>query len=151
MAENARPRRALQPNMDRYRRSLLTVAWLTVALAVLHLADHALRGARVHSHALDPTWDHSGWPFKPDVTPYTFSLIAVALILGIGLIGTYRRKLWAGYWLGAAIVLGAIVTIVHLPTADQEARPSSTAPGLGCRPSARLRSRLLSRSSRHSC
>jgi hypothetical protein len=107
--------------MDRYRRSLLTVGWLTAVLAALHLADHALRGARVQSHALDPNWDHSGWPFKPEVTPYTYSLIAVALILGIGLIGTYRRKLWAGYWLGAAIVLGAIVTIVHfLPTAHQE-------------------------------
>ena len=115
------PRRALRPNMDRYRRSLLAVAWLTVVLAALHLADHALRGARVQSHALDPNLDHSGWPFKPEVTPYTYSLAAVALILGIGLIGTYRRKLWAGYWLGAALVLGAIVTVVHfLPTAHQE-------------------------------
>jgi hypothetical protein len=67
MAETARPRRALQPHRDPYRRSLLTVAWLTVVLAALHLADHALRGARVHSHALDPNWDHSGWPFKPEV------------------------------------------------------------------------------------
>jgi hypothetical protein len=121
MAEAARPRRARYPNMDRYRRSLLTVGWLTVVLAALHLTDHALRGARVQSHALNPDWDHSGWPFKPDVTPYTYSLIAVAVILGVGLIGTYRRKLGAGYWLGAALVLGAIVTIVHfLPTARQE-------------------------------
>jgi hypothetical protein len=121
MAETARPRRALQPNIDRYRRSLLAVGWLTLVLAALHLADHALRSVRVHSHALNPNWDHSGWPFKPQVTPYTYSLIAVALILGIGLIGTYRLKLWAGYWLGAALVLVAIVTIVHfLPTARQE-------------------------------
>lgn len=55
------------------------------------------------------------------MTPYTFSLVAVLLILGIGLWGTYRGKLRAGYWLGAAIVLGTIVTIVHfIPTARQE-------------------------------
>jgi hypothetical protein len=36
-------------------------------------------------------------------------------------VGTYRGELRAGYWLGTAIVLGAIVTIVHfLPTAHQE-------------------------------
>jgi hypothetical protein len=40
MAETA-PRRALQQNMDRYRRSLLAVGWLTVVLAALHLAEQA--------------------------------------------------------------------------------------------------------------
>jgi hypothetical protein len=103
------------------RRRLLALGWLTTVLAALHLADHVLRGERVHDLGLAPHWDHSGWPFKPEATPYTFSLITVALILGIGLWGTYRGKLWAGYWLGAAIALGAIVTFVHfVPTADQE-------------------------------
>lgn len=103
------------------RRRLLALGWLTTILAALHLADHVLRGERVHDLGLAPHWDHSGWPFKPEATPYTFSLITVALILGIGLWGTYRGKLWAGYWLGAAIVLGAIVTFVHfVPTANQE-------------------------------
>ena len=103
------------------RRRFLILGWLTTILAALHLADHALRGERVHSLGLASHWDHSGWPFKAEATPYTFSLIAVALILGIGLWGTYRGKLWAGYCLGAAVVLGAIVTIVHfLPTANQE-------------------------------
>jgi hypothetical protein len=103
------------------RRSFLVLGWIAAFLAVLHLADHALRGDRVRSHGLDPTWDHSGWPFKSEVTPYTFSLITVGLLLGIGLWGTYRDKLRAGYWLSTAIVLGTIVTIVHfLPTARQE-------------------------------
>jgi hypothetical protein len=45
----------------------------------------------------------------------------VILILGIGLVGTYRGRLWAGYWLGAALALGALVTFVHfVPTANQE-------------------------------
>jgi hypothetical protein len=103
------------------RTSFLVLGWLTALLAVLHFADHALRGIRVHRHRLDPNWDHSGWPFKSEVTPYTFSLIVVGLLLGVGLIGTYRDKLRAGYWLVTAIVLAALVTIVHfLPTARQE-------------------------------
>lgn len=103
------------------RSSLLGLGWVTAILAALHLADHAIRGNRVRSLGLNPAWDHSGWPFKPELTPYTYSLAIVALILAVGLWGTYRRKFRAGYWLCAAIVLGTIVTIVHfLPTAHQE-------------------------------
>lgn len=109
------------PRQDHQRGSLLRLGWLTTALAVLHLVDHALRGERVHSHGLNPMWDHSGWPFQDEVTPYTFSLSGVLLILGLGLWGTYRGRLWAGYWVAAAVVLGAVVTVVHfLPTAQQE-------------------------------
>jgi hypothetical protein len=103
------------------RTSLLVLGWLAAFLAVLHLADHALRGERVRSHGLSPNWDHSGWPFKSDVTPYTFSLIAAGLLLGIGPWGTYRGKLRAGYWLATAVALGALVRFVHfIPTAHQE-------------------------------
>lgn len=106
---------------DRGRRSLLAFGWVTALLAGLHLIDHALRGDRVESHGLPAAWDHSGWPFQSDVTPYTFSLFAVTLILGFGLWGTHRGRLWAGYWLVAAIILGTIVTVVHfLPTPKQE-------------------------------
>jgi hypothetical protein len=33
------------------------------ALAIIHHIDHVLRA------------DHSGWPFRPEVTPFTFSLL----------------------------------------------------------------------------
>ena len=105
----------------RDRRTFLLLGWTVLVLAVIHLVDHALRGQRVHDHGLNPSWDHSGWPFKPAVTPYTFSLFLVLAILVVGLWGTYAGRLRAGYWLGAAVVLGALVTYVHfVPTAQQE-------------------------------
>ena len=110
------------------RRSLLTIGAATTALASLHLADHVLRDRQVHHAHLDPTWDHSGWPFTSSVTPFTVSLVVVLSILLGGLLLTARGKAWAGYWLGASMVLGAIVTVVHsASTANQEAPLSSTA------------------------
>jgi len=40
----------------------------TTVLGVLHHVDHVLR------------YDHSGWPFRSDVTPFTFSLLVYPLI-----------------------------------------------------------------------
>ena len=103
------------------RRSLLAVGSATTALAGLHFADHVLRGRQVDHAHLDPTWDHSGWPFTSSVTPFTVSLVVVSLVLVGGLLLTARGKAWAGYWLGASVVLGVIVTVVHfVPTANQE-------------------------------
>jgi hypothetical protein len=80
-----------------------------------------LRGEHVVHEHLDPTWNHSGWPFTSTVTPFTFSLVIVVSILVGGLLLTIRGRAWAGYWLGASMVLGAIVTVVHfLPTPTQE-------------------------------
>ncbi len=105
----------------RDRRSILAIGAVTASLAGIHLADHALRGWQVRHHHLDPAWNHSGWPFEDRVTPYTFSLIAFKIVLGACLVYTFRGKLWAGYWLAAAIGLGALVTVVHfLPTEHQE-------------------------------
>jgi hypothetical protein len=53
---------------------------LALALAVvggLHFVDHVIRGSLVVTHHLDPNWDHSGWPFEPQVTVFTFSLFGV--------------------------------------------------------------------------
>ncbi len=49
--------------------------WLTVGtgLGVLHHLDHVLRA------------DHSGWPFSPEVTPFTFSLLIYPIALGVHL------------------------------------------------------------------
>ncbi len=113
------PAAAVRSSAD--RRRLLTIGAATTALASLHLADHVLRGRQVDHTHLDPTWDHSGWPFTSSVTPFTFSLVLVLSILLGGLLLTALGKAWAGYWLGASLVLGTIVTVVHfLPTANQE-------------------------------
>lgn len=118
---NPAERQGDQGSRARDRRTFLLLGWSVLVLAVFHFADHALRGDRVHDYGLNPSWDHSGWPFKPEVTPYTFSLILVLAILVVGLWGTYSGRLHAGYWLGAAVVLGALVTYVHfVPTAHQE-------------------------------
>jgi hypothetical protein len=117
--QSAPPASGVRSSAD--RRSLLVIGTATTALAGLHLADHVLRGRQVDHAHLDPTWNHSGWPFTDSVTPFTFSLVIVLSILLGGLLLTARGKAWAGYWLGASIILGAIVTVVHfVPTANQE-------------------------------
>jgi hypothetical protein len=44
---------------------------LAAILALIHHVDHVLRV------------DHSGWPFLPDVTPFTFSLIIYPIFLSV--------------------------------------------------------------------
>ncbi len=41
---------------------------LTIGVGLLHHIDHVLRV------------DHSGWPFRPDVNPFTFSLLAYPIL-----------------------------------------------------------------------
>ena len=52
---------------------------LAAALAVLHHVDHVLRV------------DHSGWPFLPEVTPFTFSLVIYPVFISVLLL---RSKPW---------------------------------------------------------
>jgi hypothetical protein len=68
---------------------------LALALAVLHHADHVLRV------------DHSGWPFRPDATPFTVSLLAYPVIL-FALFGALRLFWWR--WL--MLALGTAFTIL---------------------------------------
>ena len=95
------------------RRRLTVVAAIVAVLAASHFVDHVIRGQLVVERGLDPAWNHSGWPFQPQFSPFTISLVLVSGILLGGIYFTERGRLWAGYWLGAAVVLSAIVTQVH--------------------------------------
>ena len=95
------------------RRRTLLIAWITFTLATLHFIDHVVRGYYVLDHALDPSWNHSGWPFLPHVTPFTASLVGVYGILGVGIWLTSRGRAGARYWLTAAVLLEALVVWVH--------------------------------------
>jgi hypothetical protein len=97
---------------DRIRRLLLGAAVLVTVLALTHHADHVIRGELVSDHGLDVRWNHSGWPFRPSVTPFTFSLAVYAILLP-GIVLTLRRRVWAGYWIVASIVLAAVIVVVH--------------------------------------
>ena len=105
---------------DVRRRRTLLLAWVTVALATLHFLDHVIRGYHVIDHGLDPSWNHSGWPFLPQFTPFTASLIGVYGLLGVGIWLTSRGRVGAGYWLTTALLLGALVVWVHFVGAQAE-------------------------------
>lgn len=94
------------------RRGLVMAALAVMVLALAHHADHVIRGELVSDHGLNPKWNHSGWPFRASVTPFTFSL-AVYAILVPGIVLTLRRRVWAAYWIIGAIALAAIVVVVH--------------------------------------
>jgi len=95
-----------------WQRRLIILAAAITALALLHHLDHVVRGDLVLAYALPAFWNHSGWPFQPRVTPFTASL-AIYLLLVPGIVFTLRGRLWAGYWLGTAVVLEAIIFVVH--------------------------------------
>ncbi|TKD52912.1 hypothetical protein [Sphingomonas baiyangensis] len=77
--------------VDRTTR-LLLIAAICVGLA--HHVDHVLRV------------DHSGWPFTPRVTPFTFSLAAYPVLL-FALLGP-ARLFW---WRWALMVAGTAFTL----------------------------------------
>ncbi len=69
---------------------------LAAVLAVIHHADHVLRA------------DHSGWPFLPQVTPFTFSLLVYPIFLAVFLA---RLKPW--YRVFGTAVLFLFATLSH--------------------------------------
>jgi hypothetical protein len=102
------------------RRRTLLIAWVTVGLATLHFIDHVIRGYRVIDHGLDPSWNHSGWPFLPQFTPFTASLVGVYGLLGVGIWLTSHGRAGRRYWLTVAVLLGALVVSVHFLGAQAE-------------------------------
>jgi hypothetical protein len=77
-----------------------------VALAFLHHLDHVLRG------------DNSGWPFTPDVTPFTISLLVYPIFVLDFLL--LRQRPWVR--VGLVAVLFAALQLTHAvvePPADQ--------------------------------
>lgn len=116
----ARPNTSSGGIPDRLRRRTLLLAWITVAVATLHFLDHVIRGYYVIDHGLDPSWNHSGWPFLPQFTPFTASLIGVYGVLGVGIWLTSRSRVGARYWLVTALLLGALVVWVHFLGARAE-------------------------------
>lgn len=106
---SARAGRAASLGGTKYRRALLAAATITTVFAVLHHADHVIRG------------NHSGWPFVAEVTPFTFSLLIYALILP-GIYLTANGRSIPGYHLFIALVGLALVGFVHfVPTGEHEA------------------------------
>ncbi len=93
---------AADPRVGRLRRLLIVLAGLVTVLALIHHADHVIRGELVLSYGLDRNWNHSGWPFQSSLTPFTASLLAY-LILVPGIVFTARGRLGAGYWLAASL------------------------------------------------
>lgn len=83
--------RAAASGLDGLSAKLLGMAF---ALSVIHLTDHALRV------------DHSGWPFRPEVTPYTYSLLAIPMVL-FALFGP-RRLFWLRWTL---LLFGTLATL----------------------------------------
>lgn len=86
----------------RGERALLVV----VGLAFLHHVDHVLRA------------DNSGWPFTPDVTPFTVSLVVYPIFLLDFL--TLRKRTWIRVGLVAVLFLALLaVHAVFETPADQ--------------------------------
>ncbi|SNR29401.1 hypothetical protein [Blastococcus mobilis] len=101
------------------RRRTLVIAWVTVAVGTLHFLDHVIRGYYVVDRGLDPSWNHSGWPFMSEFTPFTASLIGVYGLLGAGIWLTSRGRV-AGHWFVTSLLLGALVVWVHFVGAPAE-------------------------------
>ncbi len=69
---------------------------VSTVIGLLHHTDHVLR------------IDHSGWPFLPNFSPFTISLIVYPIIVSIFLI----KRPW--YRFGAALFIFIAVTATHI-------------------------------------
>jgi hypothetical protein len=95
---------------DRLRRVLLVLGVIVTVFGVLHHVDHVVRG------------NHSGWPFREAVTPFTFSLLVYALLLP-GIYMNLRGRVAAGWWVFTAAVALALVVFVHFLGGEEREAP----------------------------
>ncbi|MBC7935591.1 MAG: hypothetical protein H7Y86_09605 [Rhizobacter sp.] len=71
--------------------------WLSIALSIVHHADHILR------------IDHSGWPFLQRISPFTYSLLVYPIF---GFIFLVNKKLW--FRVAAMAILFLFSTTAHI-------------------------------------
>ncbi len=95
---------------ERWRRAFLVLGIGVTVFGVLHHVDHVVRG------------NHSGWPFREEVTPFTFSLLVYALLLP-GIYMNLRGRVAAGWWLFTATVALALVAFVHFLSGEGREAP----------------------------
>ena len=70
---------------------------LAAGLGILHHTDHVLR------------FDHSGWPFRPEVSPFTYSLLVYPLLLAVFLL---RSHPWLRVVLMSLVFVG--LQVAHI-------------------------------------
>ncbi len=80
-------------------RPTVVLLLMTLTFGLLHHTDHVLRV------------DHSGWPFRDQVTAFTFSLLVYPVVL-FALFGPVRL-----YWLRWALILGGTAFVLFAHTA----------------------------------
>ena len=95
---------------ERWRRALLVLGIGVMVFGVLHHVDHVVRG------------NHSGWPFREEVTPFTFSLLVYALLLP-RIYMNLRGRVAAGWWLFTAAAALALVAFVHFLSGEEREAP----------------------------
>jgi len=95
---------------ERWRRALLVLGIGVTVFGVLHHIDHVVRG------------NHSGWPFREEVTPFTFSLLVYALLMP-GIYMNLRGRVAAGWWLFTTTVALALVAFVHFLSGEEREAP----------------------------
>ncbi len=81
---------------------------LSAGLGILHHVDHVLR------------YDHSGWPFRDIVTPFTYSLLVYPLI---ALVFFWRRGSWVRFVIALIIFILTQSAHIFLETPRQQFCP----------------------------
>jgi hypothetical protein len=72
----------------------VVILGLTLVVGLIHHSDHILR------------FDHSGWPFRASINPFTFSLLVYPIALFV-LLGS-ARLFWARWFI---LLIGACFTL----------------------------------------